>query len=70
MTKKEVEVLWQIVYYAKYHPNLANADTGDLAKWVSKQLHDSLGIYTYPVGMNYFHIGNEAGYNAYHESAD
>jgi hypothetical protein len=70
MTQKEIDVLWKIIYTAKYHPNLKDVPTDELAKWISKQLHESLGLCTYPVGSNYFYLGDEAGYKAYHESAD
>lgn len=70
MTRKEAETLWNIVYYAKYHPQVKDLSQDDLAKWISKQLHESLGLCTYPVGSNYFYLGDETGYKAYHESAD
>ena len=69
MTEKELSVLGQIAFLARTDGNLHKLSQDEFAKWISRQLAESLGVFTHPVGASYFTLCTKEQYEDYVRSA-
>lgn len=62
MTNKELNSIIQIVFMVKDVKSLQEASYEEVAIWTAKQLHDTLGINSAPIGILWLANTTEEGY--------